>query len=222
MSQAESERYVGDESTYVPLSKTAVVALLLALAAAGSVINSLLAFLGPMAIATSLMALYVFRRKKGALRGRKLAVVALCLSFLFTSWGLTRMFCHRWWLYRHADQYTRDWVKWIEEGKLAQAFAHTRGAGAKNPYTGQVEAFEGEEFFKSEPIKSIRSGKGRLTKPRYLGILETPSRAYVRISYEYVIEEEDGEERIVPVMVELMRSYHADRNRYNWYVNQVN
>ncbi len=221
MSQAESERYLGDESTYVPLSITAVVAFLLALLASGGVFVSILSFVGPMAIAVSLMALYLFRFRAGTIRGKGLAMVALGLAVLFTSWSLTRLFCHRWWLYQHAEQYTRDWLQWVEQGKLAEAFAHTRAAGAKNPMTGQIEANQGREFFDTEGLKVVRSGKAELRSVTRLGILEGDKRAYIRLRYDYAVEE-NGSERIVPVMIEVMRTYRADYGGYAWFITEVN
>ncbi len=220
MSSAESERYLGDDTAYASISVTAVVSFLLALASIGGVFESLLIFLGPMAMAAAVMALYLFRRHRGTLRGKWMAVAGLCIAALFTGWSVGRFVSHRWWLYQHAEQYTRDWLTWVEKGKLAEAFSHTRAAAAKNPETGRVDPRQGREFFDVDPLKSVRRGNGELKLSSKLGITEANNTAYIRLRYEYVVSEQ-GKQRIVPIMIEVTRSYRQDEGGFVWFVTEV-
>ena len=220
MSSANSEQLQAEETSYAPISKAAIVAILLAAFSSGGVFTVMLWFLGPMAIAVALISLYTLQRHRGTLRGRWLAISALAIASFFSGWGGARFQSHQWWIYQHAEQYTEDWLGWVEQGKLTQAYTYARASGAANPVTGAVDPQQGRMFFEQEPLITLRSGKGKLYLRQRAGILEGGNQTIVTLVYEYRIRE--GQlTRNVPIIVEVNRRFQPNTGRYDWCISNI-
>ena len=209
------------EIDYAPLSKTAMIALVLSVFSAASVISFLFWFLGIMSIVVALMSLHIFKRNRRNLKGRSLAVIGLIVGIFFTGWGLARFTSHQWWIYRHAEQYTTDWLHWVEDGKLTKAYNHVSQSGSRaQSNAAEAQRDRGLEYFDSEPLKTIRQGKGSIRLNKRLGIIEMGPRVYVTLRYFYEIDEGDFK-RAVPITITLTRRFDAGTLKNQWFISAL-
>ena len=207
------------EIAYAPLSKTALIALLLSVFSAASVVSFLFWFLGIMSIVIALLSLHIFKRNRGNLKGRSLAVIGLIVGIFFTGWGLARFTSHQWWIYRHAEQYTTDWLHWVEDGKLTKAYEHiSESASQARSNAPEDQLARGLEYFDREPLKTVQQGNGSIRLNKRLGIIEMGPRVYVTLRYFYEIDEGDFK-RTVPITLTLTRRFDAGTLKNQWFIS---
>ena len=196
-----------------------MIALLLSVFSAASVISFLFWFLGIMSIVFALLSLHIFKRNRGNLKGRLLAVIGLIVGIFFTSWGLARFTSHQWWIYRHAEQYTTDWLHWVEDGKLTQAYERVSEAGSRaQGNAAEDQLARGLDYFDREPLKTVQQGNGSIRLNKRLGIIEMGPRVYVTLRYFYEIDE-GGLKRVVPITITLTRRFDAGTLKNQWFIS---
>ena len=155
---------------YPPVSRLAVLSLVLAIVGCGAVFSPLMVCFAVAAALTAAAALWSIARAPRPLLGRKAAVAALLLGVLFGVWGTTWRLVREQMVYAQARQQADKWLQLVQAGRLQEAhqlhLAHENrqapGADLKEYYKNDREArFEIESYFRGEPLRQIvQAGEG--------------------------------------------------------------
>ena len=149
---------------YPPVSRLAVLSLVLAIVGSGAVFSPLMICVAVAAALTAAAGLWSIARAPRPLLGRKVAVAALLLSVLFGVWGTTWRLVREQMVYAQARQQADKWLQLVQAGRLQEAhqlhLAHENrqapGADLKVFYKNDRDArFEIESYFRGEPLRQI-------------------------------------------------------------------
>jgi hypothetical protein len=149
---------------YSPVSRLAVLALVLAIFACGAVVSPLMVCFAVAAVLVAVAALWSIARAPRPPLGRKVAIAALLLGVLFGVWGTTWRLVREQVVYVQAQQRADQWLQLVRTGRLQEAhqlhLAHESrqapGADLKEYYKNDREArFEVESYFRAEPLRQI-------------------------------------------------------------------
>ena len=113
------------EAHYAAVSPLAIVALSLGVASALALAHPLMWWLPPVAALAGVCALRSIGRSKGALTGKGVAFVAICLSVFFAAWALGGTFAGDRIQRNHAKQIAEKWLAIIQDGDYYQAHQWT-------------------------------------------------------------------------------------------------
>src|SRR5688572_30400891 len=157
---------------YSAVSKTAICALALGLAAPLFLASPLLIVVPLAALAVAVVALRQIAASEGELKGTWLATIGLCLATLFLGWGMTHQIARTAVLAREAQRFAEAWLDLVREGKIQQADQLMRDAAARprteeeltEYYRTDREASENlQMFFGREPMKGFREAGAQVT-----------------------------------------------------------
>ncbi len=149
---------------YPPVSRLAVLSLVLAIVGCGAVFSPLMICVAVAAALTAAAALWAIARAPRPMLGRRAAVAALLLSVLFGVWGTTWRLVREQVVYAQARQQADKWLQLVQAGRLQEAhqlhLAHENrqapGADLKVFYKNDRDArFELESYFRGEPLRQI-------------------------------------------------------------------
>jgi hypothetical protein len=151
---------------YAAISRPAVAALVLGLAAPLILISPLLIFVPLGALAVAILALRQIAASGGQLKGAWPATIGLCLATLFLGWGVTGQLSRQANLAGRAERFADGWLKLVHEGRLQEADQLMRAGSdrIRNPearaehYRIDIEASSSlQGRFGAEPLKSFRA-----------------------------------------------------------------
>ncbi len=106
---------------YRPVSRLAVISLLLAVGGIGAVMSTLMICLAVAAAALAVAALWSIARADRPPLGRKAALVALLLSLFCGAWGLTWRTVRQQVICDEAQQLADQWLQLVQAGRLQEA-----------------------------------------------------------------------------------------------------
>ncbi len=149
---------------YPPVSRLAVLALVLAIVACGALFSPLMVCFAVAAVLVAAAALWSIARAPQPSLGRKAAVAALLLGVLFGVWGTTWRLVREQVVYAQARQRADHWLQLVQTGRLQEAhqlhLSHESrqapGADLQEYYKNNREAKLGlESYLAGEPTRQI-------------------------------------------------------------------
>jgi hypothetical protein len=228
----------GGEDTvaqYPPVSRWAVISLLLALVSFAAIFTPLMWFLPLAGAALAIAALRSIHAADELILGKKAAVAGLLLSLLFLSWGTTRYYTRQQTLYRQARQRIETWLELVQAGRLAEAHQlHLEREQRQAPRTDLEKHYretsdarrERKAFFEQAPLDTIVK-VGRRGRVRYVGndriSLESSlgERTEV-VSQRYALDyEQEGRPQSRDFLVGIARTRDPDTSEARWEVRRV-
>ncbi len=209
-----------DLSSYRPLSKTALLAFVIAIISIISLSGLVLAWLPFVGIALSLVAIFTLKRND-ELAGKGLAYSALVLSVVFVAWVPTSVVTHRVWVVHNAKKFCGDWLELVREDDIDTAFSYTMVGIQDNPLqtTHSHDNEEIDKMFNTGPLKRIRNVDGNL---RYVGCSKlAPVGSSIQMVLFYEFQPEDQNEDEVRFGVAMERRYYPSADAHHWQVLSV-
>lgn len=220
---------------YPAVSRLAVVALLLAISAAGALANLLFVCSAVAGAALAVIALWSIARADRPLLGRRVAILALLLSLLFGAWGLTWRTVRQQVVGNEARQVADQWLQLVREGRLAEAHQlHLSRSARQAPgldladfYKNTREARQDmDTFFSAPPLSQIVEAgpRGQL---RFLQCDSLQDESYagsrtdvacLRYALDY---QRDGQPKTVTFIVYIARTSETDKPEANWDVRSA-
>ena len=211
----------GGEVQRGPISATAILAFLCAIASLLGLFNMLLWFLAPTGLALALLSLLLIRRRRDdVVRGRKLAVAAMAMATGIGTWGLVHPNIHRQFLCRQADQFTREWLHLVQSGDLPRAYAMVGEARQTTSFSPPQAQAQMHAFFGQEPFYTITRSKGTFTPHGVVEYVEWPLEVEITLRYDYRPHPETSDVKI-PVIVKIARHFHFQKGYFFWYISEV-
>lgn len=149
---------------YRPVSRLAVISLLLAVGGMGAVIGTLMICLAVAAAALAVAALWSIARADRPPLGRKAALVALLLSLFCGAWGLTWRTVRQQVICQEARQLADQWLQLAQAGRLQEAHQlHLSRAGRQAPGANLADFYKNtrearselDSFFRAPPLSQI-------------------------------------------------------------------
>jgi hypothetical protein len=110
-----------DVATYRPVSRMAVVGLLVGIVSFLALAHPILWCVPPLAILFCLWGLRNIRRSKGSLSGHGIAVVGILLALFFAGGALANFSVRRMITYRQGAMVADRWIQLVEEGAIYHA-----------------------------------------------------------------------------------------------------
>ena len=140
-----SVRFTGPEEEqlvrYRALHKLAVLALLLGLASALTLIHPLLLFIPAAGAACALVALRTIRANPEEWTGASFAIAGLVLSLFFLGWGVGWSYTRPARIARQTEEFARDWLKLVQQNELYAAHQLRQPAASRAPMTSRLDDF---------------------------------------------------------------------------------
>lgn len=148
----------GEIEEYVPLSKTAVGAVVCGVLSFATVFTPLLWLIPIVGIVLAVVSIRLIKNSDGTLTGRAVAIVGLTLTMFSAGLGISRFISHQQMFYSTARRNGLLWVKMLKERDLYQAYLlqmpHDRRPKAsvdlKELYGELPERFERDELHQVE------------------------------------------------------------------------
>ncbi len=150
---------------YAAISKAAIGALVLGLAAPLFLASPLLIVVPLAGLALAVVALRQIAASEGELKGTWPATIGLCLATLFLGWGATQQFSRQAILSEQAERFASGWLALVREGRLQEADQLMRPGGERirhaaalaEHYKENPEAGENlQATFAGDPLKAFR------------------------------------------------------------------
>jgi hypothetical protein len=220
---------------YPPVSRLAVLSLVLAVLASGAIFSPLMVCAAVAGALVAAAALWSMAHAPRPPLGRKAAVAALLACVLFGAWGTTWRAIRQQVLYAQAKQHADKWLERVQAGQLQDAYQlHLSqdsrlalGADFEEHLKANQEArYEYDGFFRREPLQQIvaAGAQGRL---RFVGYEDLADESYsgqtrdvVTLRYELVARSEDSPQTIV-FLVQIARNAVADSDEVRWELRSV-
>lgn len=145
-----SVRFSGSEQQqlvrYRAMSKLAILALLLGLAAVLSLVHPLLLMIPAAGAVCAVVALRTIRANPEQWTGAGLATVGLVLSLFFLGWGLGWTATRPGRLAEQARTFADDWLRLVQKNQLHAAHQLRQPASTRAPLTSRLA-----EYYSSQP-----------------------------------------------------------------------
>jgi hypothetical protein len=220
---------------YPPVSRLAVLSLLLAIGACGAVFSPLLVCLAVAGALVAVAALWSIARAERPPLGRKAAVAALLLSVLFGVWGTTWRMFRQETVYAQARQRADQWLQLVQTGRLQEAhqlhLAHENrqdpGADLKELYKNSRESrFDFESYFRGEPLRKIVEAgqRGQLRFVQYANLVtesfsgQKTDVVTLRYALDYT---EESQSRTLDFLLLIARSVSRQGAEARWELRGV-
>jgi len=220
---------------YPPVSRLAVLSLVLAILACGAVFSPLMVCFAVAAALVAIAALRSIARAQRPQLGRKAAVAALLLGVLFGVWGTTWRLVREQMVSAQAQQQADTWLQLVRTGRLQEAhqlhLAHESrqapGADLGEHYKNDREARDDfESFFRGEPLRQIVAA-GERGSLRFLQRENVLNDSYsgqttdlVTLRYELNSSEKDQAEALV-FLVTIARKVASGGAEAHWELRGV-
>lgn len=107
--------------SYRPIHRLALVAIVVGIASAVSLIHPVFLVVPALGFILSLLALRQLPVSDQKQSGRALAILGVCFSLIFASWAFGREYSRQRYLFSHARQYAEEWLDLLRQGKLYEA-----------------------------------------------------------------------------------------------------
>jgi hypothetical protein len=188
---------------YAAISKAAIGALVLGLAAPLFLASPLLIVVPLAGLALAVVALRQIAASEGELKGTWPATIGLCLATLFLGWGLTHQVTRKAELAEQAERFADGWLALVREGKLQQADQLMRDSASRprtdeelaEYYKTNMEASENMQmFFGREPMQGFLAAGPQVTYAlrRVASQTQYSSTDEIILEYEYESSQGDG------------------------------
>lgn len=106
---------------YRPLNRLALVSLILGLLSSLALIHPVFFLVPVLAFLCSILALRQMPAGDQRQSGRALAILGICFSLLFVSWGVGREISRQRYMFRHARHFAEEWLELFRQGKYYEA-----------------------------------------------------------------------------------------------------
>jgi hypothetical protein len=231
-----------DESTefdavaeYPPVSRLAVLSLVLAIFASGAVFSPLLVCVAVAGALVAAAALWSIARAERPPLGRRAAVAALLLCVLFGAWGTTWRITRQQVLYAQAKEHADKWLQLVQAGRLQEAYQlHLNQDSRLAPGADLAEHFknnrdsrrEFESFFQREPLQRIVAA-GAEGQVRFVRYEDQVDESYAGqkmdlLTLRYVLEAGPGGRPQTEVfLVQIGRSVAPGGDEARWELRSV-
>jgi hypothetical protein len=251
MSQVEPRRPVfvdselGDVVEHRPVSKLAVVAVVLAIISPLAIATRVMWLVPLLGLIVSLLALWSVRRSERRPYGRKAAVISLLVTLFVLGCAPTRYLIQRRLVMQQSRQHAETWFQIALHGNLPRAHQLTKEFGERLPRGTDLEmAYAADSadrsvtdpraavlmpslrqtmdsMFKQPPISEILAA-GPKAKPRYVRTTQfgdESATGLTTVKMRYDIEyEEDGVSHVIPIEMVLERQIEFGRGIVVWRV----
>jgi hypothetical protein len=228
-----SEEQDHDLIGYRPVSKLAVIALLVGLAAASALAGPLLWCVPVLGVVLAIAALVQLGRAEVPMIGRQAAIAGLALSILFGVIAPVHSATLNYWLVARARRIADDWFADIAKGETQPAYAlMIQGSGNKHPPVpthGESNVApiktDLETFAERQPTARLLK-LGDKAKPVFLAGEVMPQEGEIRtlgLLYRVPLEPSaaDGDIAIDHITVQFNIQRRLEPGRERWLITSV-
>jgi len=220
---------------YPPVSRLAVLSLVLAIFAGGAVFSPLLVCAAVAGALVAAAALRSIARAERPPLGRTAAVAALLLCVLFGAWGTTWRVARQQVLYAQAKEHADKWLRLVQAGRLQEAYQlHLNQDDRLAPGADLAEHLknnrdsrrEFETFFRREPLQQIVAA-GAGGHARFVRYEEQVDESFAGqkkdlVTLRYVWEAgADARPQTEVFLVQVVRSVVPERGEARWELRSV-
>ena len=220
---------------YPPVSRLAVVSLVLAVLASGALFIPLLVCAAVAGAILAAAALWSIAHASSPVVGRKAALVALLLCILFGSWGTTWRWTRQQTLYAQAREHADTWLRLVQAGRLHDAYQlHLTqdsrlapGADFEQHLAGNRDARLGfESLFQRDPVRQIVAA-GKNGELRLVGFESQQDESYSGqqrdvVTLRYALDHrQDGQPQTMIFLMQLIRSVSHGDSEARWELRSV-
>lgn len=220
---------------YPPVSRLAVLSVVLAVLASGVIFLPLLIVAAVAGALVALAALWSIARAPQPMVGRKAAIAALLFCVFAGAWGTTWRLVRQRVLFAEAKQYADRWLQLIQAGQLQDAYQlHLSQDSRLAPgedfeeYLNAREEtrYEYEGFLRGEPLQQIVKAGSR-GQVQFLGYEDIArdshlgqTKDYMTLRYALTVPADDAPQTTV-FLVHIMRAVLSGDSESRWEVRSV-
>lgn len=220
---------------YPPVSRLAVLSLVLAVLASGAVFSPLMVCAAVAGALVAAAALAAIARAPRPPLGRKAAVAALLLCVLFGAWGTSWRAIRQQVLYAQAKEHADKWFQLVQNGRLQEAFLlHLNQEARLAPgadfeeylKSNQESRYEFEGFFRGEPLRQIVDA-GQRGQVRFLQYEDHVDETYSGqkrdfVTLRYALDTgPDAPPQTAAFLVQIVRSVMPEGSEARWELRSV-
>jgi hypothetical protein len=210
------------------ISRAALVALVLGLFSALTLVSLLLAFIPLLTIVLGALSLRSIRASEGRVVGAWPAAIGVCMATFFLGWSVTQSFSRELTLEGHGRRFAEAWLALVAKGDLQQAHqmmvpAHNRILSAelrKEFYEKNPKALEELNTLFSRPPLNEFIAQGPAVPFRF----DTPAGGdrtgyQDRVVLKYLFDRSDGSSQ--PLWITVRREYHVEEGHADWEIENI-